>query len=154
MIMSLLEFTLFQLYISKTPINSWENNIHRCNFSPRQTVFKIHFGLIKLFQYTRAMAKHSQRLENITFRAKLFVNFQAFLKTLLHGVRSYARTGIVAEGVEEERELRFVHEMGISLVQGYFYGEPRELQEPPADSLAQEDVSAMAGGEPGTQARA
>ena len=80
--------------------------------------------------------------------------FRCFLKTLLHGVRSYARTGIVAEGVEEERELRFVHEMGISLVQGYFYGEPREIHEPPTESLEGENATASSDGASSVQEQA
>lgn len=62
--------------------------------------------------------------------------FRRFLKTLLHGVRAYATTGIVAEGVEKERELKFVDEMGITLVQGYLFGHPEEMTAKPQESIS------------------
>jgi diguanylate cyclase (GGDEF)-like protein len=53
--------------------------------------------------------------------------FRGFLKSLLHAVRTYAPSGIIAEGVEEESELQLVRELGISLVQGFLFGKPKEL---------------------------
>jgi EAL domain-containing protein (putative c-di-GMP-specific phosphodiesterase class I) len=53
--------------------------------------------------------------------------FKVCLKSLLHGVGMYAPSGIIAEGIEEERELSLVRELGISLVQGFLFGEPKAL---------------------------
>ena len=62
--------------------------------------------------------------------------FRQFLKTLLHAVRGYATSGIIAEGVEEQRELEFVKEMDISLVQGFLFGRPQVMTAPASSSLA------------------
>lgn len=63
--------------------------------------------------------------------------FRKFLTTLLHAVRAYATSGIIAEGVEEQRELEFVKEMDISLVQGYLFGRPQVIVGPAPHSLGE-----------------
>jgi EAL domain-containing protein (putative c-di-GMP-specific phosphodiesterase class I) len=42
-------------------------------------------------------------------------------------LRTYATEGIIAEGVETEKELKVVREMGIHFVQGFLFGKPKEL---------------------------
>ena len=53
--------------------------------------------------------------------------FREFLKPLLESLRTYATEGIIAEGVETEKELKVVREMGIHFVQGFLFGKPKEL---------------------------
>ncbi|MCZ6623093.1 MAG: diguanylate cyclase [Deltaproteobacteria bacterium] len=58
--------------------------------------------------------------------------FKGFLKSLLHAVRTYATAGIIVEGVENEKELQVVKELGIFLVQGFLFGKQQELKGPTA----------------------
>ncbi|MEO5657474.1 MAG: diguanylate cyclase [Nitrospiria bacterium] len=54
-------------------------------------------------------------------------SFRSFSKDLVRALGNYASAGIIAEGVETEKELQVVREMGIHLVQGYLLGKPQEL---------------------------
>jgi EAL domain-containing protein (putative c-di-GMP-specific phosphodiesterase class I) len=56
--------------------------------------------------------------------------FRRFLGSLVHALRSYASSGIIAEGIETEEELRLAQGLGISLVQGFLFGRPQELKGP------------------------
>jgi diguanylate cyclase (GGDEF)-like protein len=53
--------------------------------------------------------------------------FSRFLKELILAFQNYTKEGIVAEGVETEKELHVVKEAGIHLVQGMLTGAPKEL---------------------------
>jgi diguanylate cyclase (GGDEF)-like protein len=53
--------------------------------------------------------------------------FRGFLKPLLQALRTYSAEGIIAEGVEQEKELEIVKEMGIFIVQGFLFGKPQEM---------------------------
>ncbi|HUJ79227.1 MAG TPA: diguanylate cyclase [Nitrospiria bacterium] len=53
--------------------------------------------------------------------------FRKFLTELILAFKNYTREGIIAEGIETEKELQFVKEAGAYLVQGYLMGEPKEL---------------------------
>jgi EAL domain-containing protein (putative c-di-GMP-specific phosphodiesterase class I) len=54
--------------------------------------------------------------------------FRKFTKDLVRALKNYAREGIVAEGIETEKELKVVKEMGIYIVQGFLFGKPQELK--------------------------
>ena len=54
--------------------------------------------------------------------------FRKLLKPLLQTLRAYATDGIIAEGIEQEKELELVKGMGIYIVQGFLLGKPQELQ--------------------------
>jgi diguanylate cyclase (GGDEF)-like protein/PAS domain S-box-containing protein len=54
--------------------------------------------------------------------------FRQFSKDLVQALRNYSTEGIIAEGVETEKELSVVKEMGITIVQGYLLGRPQELK--------------------------
>jgi diguanylate cyclase (GGDEF)-like protein len=56
--------------------------------------------------------------------------FKGFLKSLVQAVRTYATAGVIAEGVEKDEELQTVHDLGISLVQGFLLGRPEEILDP------------------------
>lgn len=53
--------------------------------------------------------------------------FRDFLKHLLPALRMYSTEGIIAEGIETEKELRVIKDIGIHLIQGFLLGMPQEL---------------------------
>ncbi len=53
--------------------------------------------------------------------------FMKFTKDLVQALRNYSKEGIIAEGIETEKELTVVKDMGIHLVQGFLLGKPQEL---------------------------
>jgi diguanylate cyclase (GGDEF)-like protein/PAS domain S-box-containing protein len=57
--------------------------------------------------------------------------FRRFSRDLVQALRNYSTEGIIAEGVETEKELQVVREIGIYLVQGYLLGRPQELRQSP-----------------------
>jgi diguanylate cyclase (GGDEF)-like protein len=54
--------------------------------------------------------------------------FRTVLKDLLVPLGHCSKHGIIAEGIETEKELQVVKTIGIYLVQGYLFGEPQELR--------------------------
>ncbi len=54
--------------------------------------------------------------------------FGKFLKDLILAFKNYSKEGIIAEGIETEKELRMAKETGNYLVQGMLLGEPKELK--------------------------
>jgi diguanylate cyclase (GGDEF)-like protein/PAS domain S-box-containing protein len=54
--------------------------------------------------------------------------FRKLLKGLVHALRNHTREGIIAEGVENEKELGVVKELDIDFVQGYLFGKPQEIK--------------------------
>ncbi len=55
------------------------------------------------------------------------LKFASFLKEVVRALKNYTLEGVIAEGVENERELQVVEEMGIHMVQGYLFGRPEDL---------------------------
>jgi predicted signal transduction protein with EAL and GGDEF domain len=45
-----------------------------------------------------------------------------------HSLKNYVVAGIIAEGIEIEKELTVVKNVGIHLVQGFLFGKPQELK--------------------------
>ena len=56
------------------------------------------------------------------------MKFWRFLKDLLLPLRNYSTEGIIAEGIETEKELQVVKGMGIYLAQGFLLGRPEEIK--------------------------
>jgi diguanylate cyclase (GGDEF)-like protein len=54
--------------------------------------------------------------------------FRKFLLGMLIGLKTYVSEGIIAEGVETEKELQVMQELGIHLIQGFLFGKPQELE--------------------------
>lgn len=50
------------------------------------------------------------------------------MNDLIFALQSYAIEGIIAEGVETEKELEVIKDIGIHLVQGFLFGKPKELK--------------------------
>jgi diguanylate cyclase (GGDEF)-like protein/PAS domain S-box-containing protein len=53
--------------------------------------------------------------------------FRKFSKTLILALKEYVRKGIIAEGIETEKELRVVKSLGIRIGQGFLLGKPQDL---------------------------
>jgi len=53
--------------------------------------------------------------------------FGKFLKELVLAFQNYSKEGIIAEGIETEKELRTANDAGNYLVQGRLLGEPQEI---------------------------
>ncbi len=56
------------------------------------------------------------------------LEFRKILKDLLIALRNCAKDGIIAEGIETEKELQVVKDINIHFVQGYLFGKPQELK--------------------------
>lgn len=55
------------------------------------------------------------------------LKFRKFLKDLVFAMQNYTTRGIVAEGIETEKELAVVREIGVDLGQGFLFGRPGPL---------------------------
>ncbi len=53
--------------------------------------------------------------------------FRKFSKTLILALKEYVSQGIIAEGIETEKELRVVKSLGIGIGQGFLLGKPQDL---------------------------
>jgi diguanylate cyclase (GGDEF)-like protein/PAS domain S-box-containing protein len=53
--------------------------------------------------------------------------FRDFLKDQITALKNYSPEGIIAEGVETEKELQIVKKIGIHIAQGYLFGKPKEV---------------------------
>ena len=56
------------------------------------------------------------------------VQFKEFMIGMIFGLKNYATDGIIAEGIETEKELKVAKELGIFLIQGFLFGKPQELK--------------------------
>ncbi len=56
------------------------------------------------------------------------IQFQKFLRDMILALRNYSTEGIIAEGIETQKELEAVKEMGIVPAQGFLLGMPEELK--------------------------
>lgn len=85
-------------------------------------------GFISLPFIARLVPKYIKVDRSTMLQAVSSEKFRGFLKPLLQSLRAYAMEGIIAEGVETEKELKVVKDMGIHLVQGFLFGKPKELK--------------------------
>jgi EAL domain-containing protein (putative c-di-GMP-specific phosphodiesterase class I) len=53
--------------------------------------------------------------------------FRKFSRDLVRALENYASKGIIAEGIETQKELQVVKEMGIFFAQGFLLGKPQAL---------------------------
>jgi diguanylate cyclase (GGDEF)-like protein/PAS domain S-box-containing protein len=53
--------------------------------------------------------------------------FRKFLKHLLQSLKVYSREGIIAEGIETEKELKVVKQLRIDFVQGFLFGKSQKM---------------------------
>jgi diguanylate cyclase (GGDEF)-like protein len=55
-------------------------------------------------------------------------SFRGFLKDLILALRNYSTEGIIAEGIETEKEFKAVTDIGVYLFQGFLLGKPKQLE--------------------------
>jgi diguanylate cyclase (GGDEF)-like protein len=55
--------------------------------------------------------------------------FGQLMKDLIIAMRNYSKEGIIAEGIETEKELKMSQSLGTDIVQGFLLGKPKELTE-------------------------
>ena len=68
------------------------------------------------------------KLDRLTIlQAVASEEFREFLNHVVRGLRHYASRGIIAEGIESETELAVAKQIGVHLIQGYLFGEPRPI---------------------------
>jgi len=58
--------------------------------------------------------------------------FGELMKGLIIAMRNYSKEGIIAEGIETDKELQMSSTLGTDLVQGFLMGKPKEMTEGPA----------------------
>ncbi len=54
--------------------------------------------------------------------------FREFLNVIIPALQNYTKQGVVAEGVETEKELQVVNDLGIHFAQGFLLGKPSKLR--------------------------
>lgn len=85
-------------------------------------------GFISLPFVAQLMPDYIKLDRSTILQAVSSEKFRWFLKHLLPALRMYSNEGIIAEGIETEKELRVVKDIGIYLVQGFLLGRPQELK--------------------------
>jgi diguanylate cyclase (GGDEF)-like protein/PAS domain S-box-containing protein len=55
-------------------------------------------------------------------------DFRNFSQDLVRALRNFSKEGIIAEGIETEKELKVVKAIGVNIGQGYLFGKPKELK--------------------------
>ena len=85
-------------------------------------------GFISLPFIARLIPEYIKIDRSTILQAVASPTFGTFLKSLLQAIHSYVKEGIIAEGVELDKELEVVKQMGIFKVQGYLLGRPDELK--------------------------
>ena len=54
-------------------------------------------------------------------------DFKNFSQDLVRALKNFSKEGIIAEGIETEKELKVVKQLGVNIGQGYLFGKPQEL---------------------------
>jgi EAL domain-containing protein (putative c-di-GMP-specific phosphodiesterase class I) len=84
-------------------------------------------GFVSLPFLARLIPDYIKMDRSTILQAVSSQDFGDFLKDLVIALRKYTKEGIIAEGVETEKELKAANAMGTYLVQGFFLGKPQEL---------------------------
>jgi len=85
-------------------------------------------GFISLPFIARLVPDYIKMDRSTILQAVSSEKFRKFLKDLVLALQNYVVAGIIAEGVETEKELQVVKSVGIHLVQGFLFGKPQELK--------------------------
>ena len=84
-------------------------------------------GFVSLPFLARLIPDYIKMDRSTILQAVSSQQFGDFLKDLVIALRKYSKEGIIAEGVETEKELKAANAIGTYLVQGFFLGKPQEL---------------------------
>jgi EAL domain-containing protein (putative c-di-GMP-specific phosphodiesterase class I) len=93
-------------------------------------------GFVSLPLVARLTPEYIKIDRSLVLQAVSSDTFKGFLKHLLQALRMYATEGVIAEGVETEKELAVMKGIGIFIVQGYLTGRPQALLPKPAADAA------------------
>jgi len=88
-------------------------------------------GFISLPFIARLVPDHIKLDRSTILQAVSSEGFRSVLQDLLHALRKTSKEGIIAEGIETEKELNIMKDMGITLIQGYLFGKPAPLEKVP-----------------------
>jgi diguanylate cyclase (GGDEF)-like protein/PAS domain S-box-containing protein len=84
-------------------------------------------GFVSFPFITRLVPEYVKIDRSTLLQAVFSPKFRKFLKDLVFALQNYTTRGIVAEGIETEKELAVVREIGVDLGQGYLFGRPEVL---------------------------
>ena len=84
-------------------------------------------GFISLPFIARLVPDYIKLDRSTVLQAVASEEFKSVLKELIHALRKISTDGIIAEGIETEKELSVMKELGLDLIQGYFFGQPKPL---------------------------
>jgi EAL domain-containing protein (putative c-di-GMP-specific phosphodiesterase class I) len=84
-------------------------------------------GFISLPFVARLVPDYIKMDRSTIVQAVSSEQFSTFLKDLMLAFRNYTREGIIAEGIETEKELKVMKDTGNYLVQGILFGKPKEM---------------------------
>jgi len=84
-------------------------------------------GFISLPYIARVIPDYIKLDRSLILQAVSSEKFRRFVKDLVKALRNYTSVGMIAEGVETEKELRVVSSVGVHLVQGFLLGKPQKL---------------------------
>jgi len=84
-------------------------------------------GFISLPFIARLIPEYIKIDRSTILQAVSTPQFREFLSGMVVALKSYARDGIIVEGIETEKELEVTKEVGIHLVQGFLLGKPYEI---------------------------
>lgn len=90
-------------------------------------------GFVSLSFLSQLIPEYIKIDRSAILRADASDKFKQFLSDLVKTLGNYTEKGIIAEGIETERELAMVQEIGIHLIQGYLFGKPKKLEHAKAD---------------------
>jgi diguanylate cyclase (GGDEF)-like protein len=85
-------------------------------------------GFISLPFVARLLPEYIKLDRSTIVQAVSSDQFGKFLKDLVLAFKNYSKEGIIAEGIETEKELQVAKETGNYLVQGFLLGEPKEFK--------------------------
>jgi len=85
-------------------------------------------GFVSLPFIARLIPDHIKLDRSTILQAVSSDGFRSVLKDLLHALRKTSTDGIIAEGIETEKELSIMKKMGVYLIQGYLFGKPKALK--------------------------
>ena len=85
-------------------------------------------GFISLPFVARLLPEYIKLDRSTIVQAVSSEQFGKFLKDLILAFKNYSKEGIIAEGIETEKELKMAKETGNYLVQGFLLGKPTELK--------------------------
>jgi len=87
-------------------------------------------GFISLPFVAKAIPEYIKLDRSTILQAVSSKQFKKFLKDLVRVLGNYAACGIIAEGIENKKELQVVKDIGVHMAQGFLLGRPGEIHTP------------------------